>query len=124
MKILLDTNFIVALASQPVKNTSTLTEQYGQVQYATVKPVLVELRSLSMDRGSTARFRRALLYSESLEVFEVSGDADQTLLECASHNGFAVATLDGELALRLRQAGVPVVTLSGGRVRITGGILR
>jgi len=126
--ILLDTNFAVMLANTRTVKLDQLNEIYGKVEFVAIPPVVRELSLLATQTTPKRRlrFQRALRYLMGLRMLEgeYPAEADKALIEASVRNTVPVATLDRGLKARLRRRGVPVVSLSAGKILVEGSIIR
>jgi len=103
MKILLDTNFLIATVNYKIDMFSELA---GHELFLSA-PVVSELTMLSKGTGKTAsaaRISMKIAKSKGLKTLNAKGTADAALLSL-SLSGYAVATQDRELRERIRKAG-------------------
>ncbi len=103
MKILLDTNFLIAAVKYRI---DLFSELEGHELFLSV-PVLKELAMLSKGAGKTAlaaRLSLKLAKSKGLKTLNAKGTADAALLSL-SLSGYTVGTQDRELREKIRKAG-------------------
>ncbi|HEV8289423.1 MAG TPA: PIN domain-containing protein [Candidatus Norongarragalinales archaeon] len=118
MKILLDTNFILApiqLKIDVFKQAENVAR--GEAEFIILTPVLAELEALSKGKTKTAHAARTMLgyvKKQNWQVMEATGTADSALLQTAKKLGAAIATGDAVLRKRAKQAQVRVLVLKGG----------
>lgn len=117
-KIIFDSSFLIAVVENPTAWHEDITEKVGRFEPVSLDCVLSELKSLSNERTTRARF--ASLAAELARDFKVvrcgQGGVDDELVSLAVSGDALVATVDRELIGRLRSLGKRGVTLRRGRV--------
>ncbi|MEM4699463.1 MAG: hypothetical protein QXT74_00755 [Candidatus Nezhaarchaeales archaeon] len=130
VKVALDSNFLILPMVRRINLASELNRLLA-VNYELIVPrcVVEELSSLA-DRGSPAERRRArfalrLIDELKAEVVDTPRGAgvDDAILQGASACGWVVATNDAKLRSRLKERGVPVIYLRGGKRLVLEGRL-
>jgi len=128
IKVLFDTNFLMAAFEGPVD----VVERVEELLEAKVRPIILksQLRELeriasSDERQKAARIARAALEymkKKGFEVVENGGRAvDDAIVETSKREGYIVATNDRELRRRLRRSGVNVIYMkSDGKFELEG----
>lgn len=118
-----DTSFLVAVMERPTPWAEDIMEKVGTyrpVLLASVRDELSRLASGGGGRGRSASLVLRLLEDGRLS-FEPDGGGkpDDEIISFALREGAAVATIDSELASRLRASRVgTVITLRDGRVSL------
>lgn len=116
--VILDSNFLFVPLRFGVDIFDELHRLLGEPLHCIIpEPVLRELRLLRQDAKPS--FRKEIDFALGLvdrcEVLEKDSDPGETvddyILRLASRTRYPVATNDGDLRQRLREAGVPVVYL-------------
>ncbi|MCP8304683.1 MAG: 30S processome protein Utp24 [archaeon] len=125
-KVLLDTSFILLLASKPLASIREMGDALGKAELLLLKDTIKELEAISK-RSSIKRSklaRSALDFARNLEVIDYIGEGtvDDKILKCALEKDLIVATMDRELRRKLRAMGLPVITLKGDRVMVEGAV--
>lgn len=113
-KLLLDTSFLIHLASKPVKGFERVLDELGLAGVVVLEDSVKELERISKGR-SRVKASGAMLAMERLSKFEVlaspaQGCVDDKIVALALEKGFVVATMDRRLRRRLRSLGVTTVT--------------
>ncbi|MCP8310192.1 MAG: hypothetical protein L6N95_01740 [Candidatus Methylarchaceae archaeon HK01B] len=125
-KVLLDTSFILLLASKPLTSIGEMGDALGKAELLLLKDTIKELEAIS--KGSSIKrsklARSALDFGRNLEVIDYTGEGavDDKILKCALEKNLIVATMDRELRRKLRAMGLPIITLKGNRVMLEGVI--
>jgi len=128
IKVLFDTNFLMAAFEGPVD----VVERVEELLEAKVRPIILksQLRELeriasSHERQKAARIARAALEYMKKKEFEVveNGEraVDDAIVEASRREDYIVATNDRELRRRLRRSGVNVIYMkSDGKFELEG----
>jgi rRNA-processing protein FCF1 len=118
-----DSSFLVAVMERPTTWNEDIVEKVGSFTPVVLSSVRDELGRLAAKGDRKGRF--AALALELLEQGRFSlepdgkGKPDDEIISFALREGAAVATIDADLARRLRASRVQtVITLRGGRVSI------
>lgn len=116
-----DSSFLIAVMERPTPWMADITEQIGGFIPVVLTSVRDELNRLAAKNDKTGKF--AALALEMLEMGTFSlrqdgkGKPDDEIISFALLEGAAVATIDGDLAKRLRASKVStIITLRGGRI--------
>ncbi len=108
MKIILDTNFLIAVAQFKI---DIFRELKGHELYL-ILPVVIELNKISRGKSKDARsakLARILLKAQNLKTLKPNEtSADKALIEY-SKKGYAVATQDIALKEKLEEQGAKVI---------------
>ena len=118
-----DSSFLVAIMQRPTPWNEDIVEKVGAFRPVVLSSVRDELSRLANRGDEKSRF--AALVLELLDRGQFSlepdgkGKPDDELISFALREGAAVATIDSDLAQRLRASRVQtVITLRGGRVSV------
>ena len=109
MKILLDTNFLMAVGQFKA-------DVFGELQgneLFTLSSCIQELKKLAGSKkkdAPAARVALGLLKNGNVKTIQASGNADFGLMEQAK-KGYAVATNDAALIKKLKESGIKVLRL-------------
>ena len=120
VKILLDTNFLMIPAQFRVDIFNEL-ERICDFPYTicTLTSIKDELKKIIQEQKKkyreAAKIALELIENKKIEVLEPisEGFVDDQVLEIAESEGMCVATLDKELKKRIREKGLPLVSLRG-----------
>ena len=122
--ILLDTSFLIEFSSKPVSGLDETEAKYGKIRFVVMEAVMQELRKLvSGSAGKrTRKAKMALDFASKQVIFDYNKGAsvDDKLFNYASQYPSAIATLDRKLAQKLRNSGLPILTLSKNRIKAEG----
>lgn len=123
MQVLCDTSFLMVIVSKPVKNVERIEREFGRLDFVVPDAVVDELRRLEEKAGP----KRSTLARTALEIsrsrFKVvavprAAHVDDSIVEHATREKCAVATIDTALRRRLIASEVLVLTLSRDRLTV------
>jgi rRNA-processing protein FCF1 len=124
MEIICDTSFLIALVSNPVKCLDKVEYEIGKLRFIVPTFVLDELELIKKKSGP----KKSMIANTAIQVsrlkFEIkefgkSKNVDNEILNYAIKNRrYGVATLDGILLNRLKDAEVTTITLSKNKIII------
>jgi rRNA-processing protein FCF1 len=124
MEIICDTSFLIALVSNPVKCLDKVEYEIGKLRFIVPTFVLDELELVKKKSGP----KKSMIANTAIQVsrlkFEIkefgkSKNVDNEILNYAIKNRrYGVATLDGILLNRLKDAEVTTITLSKNKIII------
>jgi len=118
-----DSSFLVAVMERPTPWSEDILEKVGAFTPVVLSSVRDELARLAARGDKRGRFAALALNLVEEGKFSLEPDGkgkpDDEIISFALREGAAVATLDSELAKRLRASRVQtVITLRGGRVSL------
>lgn len=124
MEIICDTSFLIALVSIPVKCLDRVEYEIGKLRFIVPTFVLDELELIKKKSGP----KKSMIANTAIQIsklkFEIkdigkSKNVDNEILNYAIQNRrYGVATLDGILLNRLKDAEVTTITLSKNKIII------
>lgn len=124
MEIICDTSFLIALVSNPVKCLDNVEYEIGKLRFIVPTFVLDELESIKKKSGP----KKSMIANTAIQIsklkfdirdFGKSRNVDNEILNYAIKNRrYGVATLDGILLNRLKDAEVTTITLSQNKMII------
>jgi rRNA-processing protein FCF1 len=124
LEIICDTSFLIALVSNPVKCLDRVEYEIGKLRFIVPTFVLDELESVKKKSGP----KKSMIANTAIQIsklkFEIrdigkSRNVDNEILNYAIKNRrYGVATLDGILLNRLKDAEVTTITLSQNKMII------
>jgi rRNA-processing protein FCF1 len=120
-KVAFDSSFLIAIMERPTPWSEDIAEKVGAFTPVVLSSVRDELKRLSAKKDKKGRYAGLVLELLEQGTFSLEldgkGKPDDEIVSFALSQRAAVATIDSELAARLRASRVqPVVTLRGGRV--------
>ena len=117
VKIILDTNFLLIPGSFKVDIFSEIRKIEPLAEFYIIDKTIEELNKI-IEKQALIFKRQAKIALELVDKFNVRRietktfkNVDQTILEIAKENGYAVATQDGELKKALKEQGIDVFVL-------------
>lgn len=118
-----DSSFILAFMQHPTSWKSDIEEKVGGFTPVVLASVRDELARLAAKGDKKGRFAALALTLLEAGVFTLvpdgRGKPDDEIISFALREGAAVATIDSELAERLKASRVStIITLKGGRVSV------
>jgi rRNA-processing protein FCF1 len=118
-----DSSFLVAVMEHPTSWSEDILEKVGAFTPVVLSSVRDELARLAAEGDKRGRFAALALRLLEEGTFSLEQDGrgkpDDEIISFALREGAAVATVDSELAGRLRASRVQtVITLRGGRVYV------
>jgi rRNA-processing protein FCF1 len=124
MEIICDTSFLIALVSNSVKCLDRVEYEIGKLRFIVPTFVLDELELIKKKSGP----KKSMIANTAIQIsklkFEIkdigkSKNVDNEILNYAIKNRrYGVATLDGILLNRLKDAAVTTITLSKNKIII------
>ncbi len=118
-----DSSFLLAVMEHPTSWNEDIIEKVGAFTPVVLSSVRDELRRLAAKGDKKGRFAALALTLVDQGAFSLEPDGrgkpDDEIISFALREGAAVATIDSELAERLRASRVsPLITLRGGRASV------
>ena len=116
-----DSSFLLAVMERPTSWSEDITDKVGAFTPVILASVRAELARLAAEGNKRGKFAALVLELVKNGTFSVEPDGkgmpDNEIISFALREGAAVATVDSDLAVRLRASRVKtVITLHGGRV--------
>jgi hypothetical protein len=117
VEVICDTNFLIHLANNRIKNISTLETEIGDVQFVVPDIVLAELAKLGKIEEKKQEIRTTTQYIKSFKTINLGGSyVDESLISFVKKNGGVIATMDKELKLAIKKAGGSVMSISNDKI--------
>jgi rRNA-processing protein FCF1 len=117
VEVICDTNFLIHLANNRIKNISTLETEIGDVQFVVPDIVLAELAKLGKIEEKKQEIRTTTQYIKSFKTINLGGTyVDESLISFVKKNGGVIATMDKELKLAIKKAGGSVMSISNDKI--------
>jgi hypothetical protein len=123
MKVLCDTSFLMVLVEKPIKHIERIEHEFGSLDFIVPDIVVGELERLAQKAGP----KRAMMAKTAIEIVKAkfkevkvpkAAHVDDSIVEYATEQKCAVATIDTNLRRRLIANGVLVLTLSRDRLTV------
>lgn len=109
VKILLDTNFLVAPFQFSFDIFEELDRLYPYADIYTLEDAIQEAKSI--ERGKYSELVPQIVENQGVEVLSTEGEGDVDDLVCELSDEFIVATNDTELKERIKDRGRPVIII-------------
>ncbi len=113
MKVLVDTNVLLAFLDEKLDFANIIRDAYLQVEFFALRQSLEEINT---KRHSALEPVEWYLRKNGFSVVGGKGKADDLVLEWAVKNKGVVATRDFTLKKRLKKAGVQVISLKSNKL--------
>ncbi|MEM3382688.1 MAG: hypothetical protein QXL52_01675 [Nitrososphaerales archaeon] len=121
-RILLDTSFILTIASKPLNLIEELEGIFGKVELLILEDTIKELKAISMRKSvkKAKQAKLALEFAMKLKIikYDREGLVDDKILNYAVENNLIVATMDKDLRKRLKAMNLSTITLKENRLLI------
>ncbi len=124
MEVLCDSSFLMTIVSSRTTCQDKLEYELGPLKFIVPLAVIDELEKIKQRGGpkrskiAESAIQIANLNFEIKKIGEIGYHVDELLIEYATKNNCAVATLDYDLLKRLIKNDVLVITLSNNRMMI------
>ncbi len=117
VEVICDTNFLIHLANNRIKNISTLETEIGDVQFVVPDIVLAELAKLGKIEEKKQEIRTTIQYIKSFKTINLEGSyVDESIISFVKKNGGVIATMDKELKLAIKKAGGSIMSISNDKI--------
>ena len=98
VEVICDTNFLIHLATNRIKNLDYLDVEIGQITFVVPQVVKNELFELEKKPEKKQEIQLTLNYIKNFKIISILGSfADKELVDYVSKNRVIVATMDKEL---------------------------
>jgi rRNA-processing protein FCF1 len=123
MQVLCDTSFLMVLVEKPIKYIDRVEHEFGRLDFIVPSVVIDELKRLAEKAGP----KRAMMAKTAIQIIQTkfreveipkAAHVDDAIVEYATENKCAVATIDTNLRRRLIANEVLVLTLSRDRLMV------
>ena len=117
VEVICDTNFLIHLATQRIKNLDNLDIEIGQITFVVPKVVKKELSELSKNPNKSQDIQSTLHYIKNFKTISILGTfADKEILDYVTINKAIVATMDKELKREIKKCGSSVMSFSNNKI--------
>jgi len=113
MKVLADTNVLLAFLDRKADFASAIKETYLQIEFFVFKQSLDEIKA---KRPAAVEPVDWYLRKNGFRILPGKGKADELILKWAVENNAMVATRDFGLKKRLKKAGIQVISLKNNKL--------
>ena len=115
--VICDTSFLIHLATNRIKNLSTIDTEIGSIRFIVPNIVTMELKKLLDDEEKKNAAILTLDYIKSFQTVSLNGSfADAALQSYVKKQGGIVATMDKELKLAIKKLGGSVLSISNNKI--------
>jgi len=117
VEIVCDTSFLIHLATNRIKNLSSLEVEIGRVQFVVPDTVITELTKLSEFDDKKTVALATLDFIKSYKIIKLGGSfADDVVVSYVKKHGGIVATMDRELKDAIKKEGGSVISVANNKI--------
>jgi len=117
VEVICDTNFLIHLATNRIKNLDNLDVEIGQITFVVPQVVKNELLELEKNSEKKLAIESTLNYIKKFKVIPILGSfADKELIDYVSSNRVIVATMDKDLKKQIKNNGSSIISLSNNKI--------
>jgi len=117
VEVICDTNFLIHLATNRIKNLDNLDIEIGQITFVVPQVVKNELSELEKNSEKKQEIQSTLNYIKNFKTIPISGSfADKEILDYVSKNKVIVATMDKELKKQIKKNGSSIMSFSNNKI--------
>ena len=115
--VICDTNFLIHLATNRIKNLDNLDVEIGQITFVVPQVVKNELSELEKNSEKKQEIQSTLNYIRNFKIIPILGSfADKEILDYVSKHRVIVATMDKELKKQIKHNGSSIMSFSNNRI--------
>ena len=117
VEVICDTNFLIHLATNRIKNIDNLDVEIGQITFVVPQVVKNELFELEKKPEKKQEIELTLNYIKKFKIIPIFGSfADEELINYVSNNRAIVATMDKELKKQIKNNGGSIMSFSNNKI--------
>ena len=117
VEVICDTNFLIHLATNRIKNLDNLDIEIGQITFVVPQVVKNELIELEKRPEKKQDVESTLNYIKNFKIIPIFGSfADRELIDYVSNNKVIVATMDKELKKQIKNYGSSIMSFSKNKI--------
>jgi len=117
VEVICDTNFLIHLATNRIKNLDNLDIEIGQITFVVPQVVKNELSELEKNSEKKQEIQSTLNYIKNFKTIPIPGSfADKEILDYVSKNKVIVATMDKELKKQIKKNGSSIMSFSNNKI--------
>jgi len=117
VEVICDTNFLIHLATNRIKNLDNLDVEIGQITFVVPEVVKNELLELEKIPEKKQDIESTLIYIKKFKKIPIFGTfADKEILDYVSDKRVIVATMDKELKKLIKNNGSSIMSFSNNRI--------
>ncbi|MCV0431783.1 twitching motility protein PilT [Nitrosopumilus sp.] len=117
VEVICDTNFLIHLANNRIKNLDYLDVEIGQITFVIPQVVKNELYELEKNPEKKSEIQSTLNYIKNFKIIPILGSfADKELLDYVSKNRVIIATMDKQLKKQIKNNGSSIMSFSNNKI--------
>jgi len=117
VEVICDTNFLIHLATNRIKNLDNLDVEIGLITFVVPQVVKNELFDLEKNPEKKQAIELTLNYIKNFKIIPIFGSfADKELINYVSNNRTIVATMDKELKKQIKNNGGSIMSFSNNKI--------
>jgi len=117
VEVISDTNFLIHLATQRIKNIDNIDIEIGSISFVVPKVVQNELINLKNDDKKKREILTTLNFIKNFKIIPIEGKyADKELINFVKNNGGIIGTMDKELKKEIKKIGGSIVSFSNNKM--------
>ena len=117
VEVICDTNFLIHLANNRIKNLDNLDVEIGQITFVVPQVVKNELIELEKKPEKKQDIKLTLDYIKNFKIIPILGSfADKELIDYVSKNRVIIATMDRELKKQIKNNGSSIMSFSNNKI--------
>lgn len=117
VEVICDTNFLIHLATNRIKNLDNLDVEIGQITFVVPQVVKNELFELEKKPEKKQEIELTLNYIKKFKIIPILGSfADKELINYVSNNRTIVATMDRDLKKQIKNNGSSIMSFSNNKI--------
>jgi rRNA-processing protein FCF1 len=117
VEVICDTNFLIHLATNRIKNLDNLDVEIGQITFVVPQVVKNELIELEKKPEKKQEIKSTLDYIKNFKIIPILGSfADKELIDYVSKNRVIIATMDRELKKQIKDKGSSIMSFSNNKI--------
>jgi len=122
VEVICDTNFLIHLANNRIKNISTIETEIGDIRFLVPDIVLAELEKLGHMKEKKQEINATTQYIKSFKTISLDGRyVDDSFISYVKKNGGVIATMDKNLKIEIKKSGGSVVSISNNKIVLESG---
>ena len=117
VNVICDTSFLIHLATNRIKNLSTIDTEIGDIRFIVPTIVITELKKLLDDKEKRDSIIVTLDYIKSFTTFDLEGIfADAALQSYVKRCCGIIATMDKQLKSIIKESGGSIISISNNKI--------
>ena len=117
VEVICDTNFLIHLATNRIKNLDNLDVEIGQITFVVPQVVINELSELEKKQEKKQDIQSTRNYIKSFKIIPIQGSfADKELIDYVSKNRAIIATMDRELKKQIKNNGSSIISIHNDKI--------